>query len=86
MHRFLVDELKFKSCPHDPCLYMRHEKSEFLIVALYVDDLEIANYTKSDIRDLKKSLSEKFEIKDLGPANVMLGIEILFKVRLERVV
>ena len=55
---------------------MRHKKSKVLVVALYVDELLIAGTTKSDITDLKENLFEKFEMKYLGPANVMLGIEI----------
>ena len=47
-----------------------------LILALYVDDLLIAGNSKSDISSLKMELLSKFEMKDLGQARVMLGIEI----------
>ena len=76
IHDFLVNELKFKSSPNDPCLYTRHEGSKILILALYVDDLLIAGNSKSDISTVKSELSSKFEMKDLGQAKVMLGIEI----------
>ena len=69
----MIRELKFKSILNDPCLYTRHEE---FIVALYVYDLLIAGNSKSDICALKRGLPDKFEMKDLGPAKVMLGIEI----------
>ena len=76
IHKFLVDVLGFSSSLHDPCLYVRHRSESILIVALYVDDLLIAGSDKSEIAKLKGELSKRFEMKDLGPANVMLGIEI----------
>ncbi len=76
MHEFLVNELQFVSSPNDPCLYTQHKDSNILIIALYVDDLLIAGNSKSDIETIKKELSNKFEMKDLGNAKIMLGIEI----------
>ena len=76
IHKFLVDELHFKCSKNDPCLYVRHTSASLLIISLYVDDLLIAGSRKSEISTLKKELSERFEMKDLGPANVMLRIEI----------
>ena len=31
--------LNFTRCDSDPCLYVRKEKREFVIIAVYVDDL-----------------------------------------------
>ena len=76
MHEFLVNELKFISSINDPCLYTRHTGSSILLLALYVDDLLITGSDKAEIREMKKKLSTRFEMKDLGPARVMLGIEI----------
>ena len=76
IHKFSVHNLGFKSSSHDSCLYTRHKDSKTLIVALYVDDLLIAGNSKSDIAALKNDLSAMFEIQELGPANVMHGIEI----------
>ena len=75
-HHFLVDELKFESSLNEPCLYVRHKDSNVLVIALYVDDLLISGNSKSDIAIIKEELSSRFEMKNLGPANVMLGIEI----------
>ncbi len=76
IHEFLVRDLEFRSSSNDPCLYTRHKESNILIIALYVDDLLIAGNSKSDIEAIKAKLSNRFEMKDLGPAKLMLGIEI----------
>ncbi len=76
IHNYLVNVLKFKSSMNDPCLYVKKTSNRILIVALYVDDLLILGNSKKDIAALKGELSKRFEMKDLGPAKVMLGIEI----------
>lgn len=76
IHAYLVNELKFKASENDPCLYVRKSESSILIIALYVDDLLIVGSNKSEITTLKNDLGKIFEMKDLGPASVMLGIEI----------
>jgi len=43
---------------------------------LYVDDMLIAAEHKSDVQKLKGLLSAEFEMKDLGPAKKILGMEI----------
>jgi len=43
---------------------------------LYVDDMLIAAEHKSDVQKLKSLLSAEFEMKDLGPATKILGMEI----------
>ena len=48
---------------------------EYIYLLLYVDDMLIASKIRSAIDDLKKDLSE-FEMKDLGEAKKVLGIEI----------
>ena len=77
IHNFLVEELNFKSSSNGPCLYVRHEACHVLIIALYVDDLLISGKSKSDIAIIKKELSSRFEMKNLGPAQATLGIEII---------
>ena len=43
---------------------------------LYVDDLLILGNSRNGIALIKEKFSTKFEMKDLSPAKVMLGIEI----------
>ena len=44
---------------------------------LYVDDILIAAKDKSEIVKLKAQLSKEFEMKDLGAAKKILGVEII---------
>ena len=44
---------------------------------LYVDDMLIAAKSKKEIRNLKKSLKSEFEIKDLGSASRIFGMDII---------
>lgn len=76
MHKFLDEDLGFKSSQNDPCLYTKHEGSNIVIMCLYVDDLLIAGSDKSEVAKIKRELSDRFEMKDLGAATIIVGIEI----------
>jgi len=76
IHDYLVNVLKFKSNEYDPCLYIRKIGSDIIIIALYVDDLLIIGNSQSQIAHLKREFKTRFEMKNLGPATVMLGIHI----------
>ena len=47
-----------------------------IYLVLYVDDMLLVGNDKEVIQDLKTQLSSKFDMKDLGVANYMLGMEI----------
>lgn len=75
MHQFLL-QIGLTSSPNDPCLYIRHSSIGILLIALYVDDLLIAGSSPSEVKSVKDKLSHRFEMKDMGEAKVILGIEI----------
>ena len=60
----------------DACIYTRHSKGIILLVALYVDDLLIACNSENVLRSVKKSLGNRFKMKDLGPSRTILGMDI----------
>ena len=60
----------------DPCLYVKHDKEGIMIIALYVDDLLLAAKSRTQILWMKKMLSERFDMKDLGGSKLCLGLEI----------
>ena len=76
MDSFLVDKLGFVSTSADACLYVRHTGNQFEAISLYVDDLLIAGNDQSTISTIKNDLSTMFEMKDLGPAKLCIGLEI----------
>jgi hypothetical protein len=63
-----------KSLPADQSVFVNNERT--LIVALYVDDLLLFSRTVREIQPLKEALSSAFEMKDLGEAEYVLGINI----------
>jgi hypothetical protein len=48
-----------------------------MYLLLYVGHMLIASHDKSLIDELKAQLSHEFDMKDLGPAKKILGMEIL---------
>ncbi|KAH9734072.1 Integrase catalytic domain-containing protein [Citrus sinensis] len=56
--------------------YKRFEDNDFIILLLYVDDMLVAGLNKDRIQELKAQLAREFEMKDLGPANKILGMQI----------
>ena len=64
-------------CEFDPYVYVQSlEDGSRLFLLLYVDDMLIACKSRKAVQDLKASLSWEFEMKDLGPARKILGMEI----------
>ncbi|CAJ2678716.1 unnamed protein product [Trifolium pratense] len=63
---------------YDSCVYMmkRNEKV-ILYLLLYVDDILMASSDKQEIQQLKEKLNGEFEMKDLGNAKRILGMDIL---------
>ncbi|KAG8478507.1 hypothetical protein CXB51_028390 [Gossypium anomalum] len=68
----------FKRSSFDSCVYFKkNSDGSFVYLLLYVDDILIAAKDKGEIRKVKAQLSEEFEMKYLGPAKKILGMEIL---------
>jgi hypothetical protein len=62
---------------HDSCVYYKQlSDGSFIYLLLYVDDMLIAAKNMLEIKRLKSLLSDEFEMKDLGAAKKILGMEI----------
>ena len=61
----------------DKCIYNKFYNNEGVIICLYVDDLLIFGTSHNVVHDTKSFLASKFDMKDLGETNVILGIKIL---------
>ncbi|GJU28401.1 zinc finger, CCHC-type containing protein [Tanacetum coccineum] len=61
----------------DKCVYSKfNSTSKGVIICLYVDDMLIFGIDKNQVDKTKEFLSSKFSMKDMGEANVILGIKI----------
>ncbi|KAK5773310.1 hypothetical protein PVK06_049616 [Gossypium arboreum] len=61
----------------DHCVYFQKlQEGTFIYLLLYVDDMLIASKSKIEIERLKTQLNLEFEIKDLGEAKKIFGMEI----------
>jgi hypothetical protein len=62
----------------DHCVYVRQfPNGKFIIILLYVDDMLIVGQDANMVGSLKKELFKSFDMKDLGPARQILGMQIL---------
>lgn len=79
-HRFddFMTKKKYIRSQYDPCVYLKGKTVETKVyLLLYVDDILIASQSKMEVDLLKKLLRTEFEMKDLGPARRILGMDIL---------
>ena len=61
----------------DKCVYSKFDASgKGVIICLYVDDMLIFGTDQNQVDNTKKFLSSDFDMKDLGEAEVILGIRI----------
>jgi hypothetical protein len=61
----------------DKCVYYRYNGGEGVILCLYVDNILILGTSLDVIKETKDFLSNNFEMKDLGEADVILNIKLL---------
>ena len=66
----------YVQCINDPCIYTS-SGGESTIIGVYVDDFVIAGENSERIEQVKTSLSEKFDVKDLGELHYFLGVQVV---------
>ena len=66
----------FKENTVDRCIYLKVSGSKFILLVLYVDDILLATNDLGLLNETKKFLSSSFEMKDVGEATYVIGIEI----------
>ena len=67
-------DFKINEC--DKCVYVKDTKHRYVIVCLYVDDMLLIGSDNKMITFAKNMLNSRFEMKDLGLADVILRIKI----------
>ncbi|GKB54982.1 zinc finger, CCHC-type containing protein [Tanacetum coccineum] len=61
----------------DKCVYVKDTSDGYVILCLYVDDMLIVGSNDKIIRSNKDRFKSKFDMKDMGLADVILGINII---------
>ncbi len=69
----------FKIHESDKCVYSKFANGKGVIICLYVDDMLILGTDLESINNTKSFLSSKFDMKDMGVADVILGMRIIRK-------
>ena len=72
----MVTSFGFKENLIDNCIYVKFSGSKFVILILHMDDILLASNNKDMLFQTKSFLSGNFEMKDLGEASFVLGIQI----------
>jgi len=60
----------------DNCIYANFKNEKFIFSIMYVDDILLSSSDINLLLETKKFLSSNFNMKDLGEASFILGIEI----------
>jgi len=74
LHDYLCEN-DFVQNSADHCVYSRQTEKERVIVVIWVDDLIIAASNNDSLNCVKKMLTARFKMKDLGKLNYFLGID-----------
>lgn len=77
-HKKLIEklsELGLEALAQDQCLFMSQKNGKIILIATYVDDMIIATNDNEWMDEIKRELSNSFEMKDLGKIDRCLGIE-----------
>jgi hypothetical protein len=70
-------KIGYKRCEYDCCMYVRSlDDGSFIFLLQYMDDMLIAAKSIVEVNKLKVLLSREFDMKDLGTAKKILGMEI----------
>jgi len=72
-----LTSLDFQQHAGEHGLYFKRSSKGIILVALYVDDLLIAAPDSATLSSVKASLSSFYSMKDLGPVNKFLGMNVV---------
>ena len=67
----------FKQNVDEPCIYKKIVNSTVVFLVLYVDDILLIGNDVGFLTDIKHWIVTQFQMKDLGEAHFVLGIQII---------
>jgi hypothetical protein len=72
LNEFLLNK-GYSNSSDCPCVFIRKSNTDFCIISIYVDDLNIIGHI-NDIDDAHNHLKKESDIKDLGKTKFCLGL------------
>ncbi|KAJ1524600.1 hypothetical protein ONE63_011085 [Megalurothrips usitatus] len=72
----ILQELGFKKCPYEPCLFVKAVNGKLVIVGVYVDDLLLFADCIQAAESVITSLEQTISIRNLGEISEYLGIRV----------
>ena len=67
-----IRKFGFQENIEDNCVYTKFKNRKYIFLVLYVDDILLASGDVNLLLEIKKFLSLKFDMKDLGEASLVL--------------
>ena len=72
----LLNDMGFRRCKTDNCIYFMNYQNEINIISIYVDDLIIACSEEATMKNIIEKLCSQVEAVDRGPIKYYVGLEI----------
>jgi len=73
-----VRSFGFRENEEDNCIYAKFRGGNYIfLILLYVDDILLASNDRNLLQETKRFLSSNFDMKGMGQASYVLGIQIL---------
>ena len=70
----MTNGFKINEC--NKCVYIKHIEDSYIILCLYADDILIVGSSDHIVKSTKDMLNSRFDMKDMRPADAILGIKI----------
>lgn len=67
---------EFMITKSNKCVYIKNTENCYVILCLYVDDILIVGSNNKMIKSTKNMLNLRFDMKDIGYANVIFKVKI----------
>src|SRR5215813_4706451 len=73
-----IKSYNFEQNIDEPCVYKHVIDEKVVFLVIYVDDILLIGNNIKILSDMKTWLANQFQMKDLGEASYVLGIQILW--------
>lgn len=60
----------------DSSLFIKVDNADIILLLLYVDDIILIGFNSEKVQSIITSLTEVFDLKDMGQVTYFLGLQI----------